>query len=166
MKKQNSVILFFLLACIVVAACAPVTDFEANASSDVKTDVRSAFDAYVAAINAGDLQKATTYYDNDDDFHWIDQGKLQYASAEAAKESLLNSSPSDSSTQFAYDGVYIADLSANAALVSVRYTYAVSFESDATGYGWEGWMTFAMVKREDGWKIAGGQAGPAAEEQP
>ena len=157
---------FSLTICVFSVACSEALHDEEVVVEDAKTQAHAAFDAYVLAINAGDLATAAMFYDDDPDFHWIDRGILQYDSADAAQASLKNSSPPGSAVTFSYDEIYVADLSDHAAMLTVRYTYDVSFENGGKGYGWQGWMTLAMVKRENGWKIAGGQAGPVAAEQP
>lgn len=154
----------FLAICFFGVACSQALLDDKAVTGDIKTQARTAFDAYVLAINEGDLETAAAFYDDDPDFHWVDRGILQYDSATAAGDSLKASSPPGSTTAFSYDQLYMADLADNAALLTVRYNYDVSFEGGGEGYGWQGWMTLAMVKRDNGWKIVAGQAGPAAVE--
>lgn len=142
---------------ILVAACGASYNGE-----QTKTEAGAALQDYVDAINAGDVALAASFYDKDPDFHWVERGGIQYDDAADAAASLEGLVVPGSTATMTLDQVRVADVSADAALVSAHFDYAMSFEGGTDGFAFDGWMTVAMVRRADGWRIAGGQVGPGA----
>ncbi|WDI32251.1 nuclear transport factor 2 family protein [Hyphococcus flavus] len=152
--KITVVALVFMLS----SACA-----EADSAGADKQAARDALIAFADAINAGDIEKAGAIYDRDAGFHWIDRGTVQYESGEAAAQSLNALMAEGANATMTFEDILLTDLTPGAVLVSAKYQYDIRYTDDRQGFAFGGWMTLAMVKRDDGWKIAGGQAGPAAE---
>jgi len=130
---------------------------------DVKAEAAGAFARYADAINESDYEVAAAFYDDDADFHWIDRGALQYDSSQAAAASLRGFAQPGMKAVFTLEDPYVGDLSRESVLLSVRYRFDQQTEEGEAVFGFDGWMTVGMVKRDDGWKIAGGQAGPAVD---
>ncbi|NVE93402.1 YybH family protein [Altererythrobacter lutimaris] len=127
----------------------------------IKSEVDAALSAYADAINNGDLESVAALYDDDPDFHWIDQGALQYNSADDAKKSLSALASQGTLPTIIMQKPLIADLGERAAIASVQYRFDMRDPEGNELFGWEGWMTLGFVRREEGWKIASGQAGPS-----
>ncbi|MEM9809838.1 MAG: hypothetical protein AAF788_01310 [Pseudomonadota bacterium] len=58
-----------------------------------KTTAEEAFRASIASINSGDFQQASRFYSRDKAFVWVENGELQFESAEEATAGLRGLSP-------------------------------------------------------------------------
>lgn len=137
---------------IALAACSP-------ANGDAEISAEAAFADYVAALNNGDIEVAASIYDDADGFHWIERGAVQYASGAEAAKSLKASLQSGGKVRMRTDNVHVAEMGTDSALLSAHFEYTMLDEADIALFSFDGWMTVGMVKREDGWKIVGGQTG-------
>lgn len=151
-----------IVAGLLLAACSAQNSHNV---ADVKASASDALIAYTEAINTGDLQRAASFYDDDPDFHWIERGGVQYDNAEAASASLQGFAIPGATAAMTLDQIHVADLSATAALVSTHFDFSMTFENGEGNFAFDGWMSVAMVKRDDGWRIAGGQVGPGTPQQ-
>ncbi|MEO9636005.1 MAG: nuclear transport factor 2 family protein [Parasphingorhabdus sp.] len=154
--KSKRLVAFF--ATLALAACSPAND-------DPETSAEAAFADYVAALNNGDVEVAASIYDDADGFHWIERGAVQYASAAEAANSLKASLRSGGKAKMRTDNVHVAEMGTDSALVSAHFEYTMFDDADKALFSFDGWMTVGMVRRKNGWKIAGGQTGPGAAEQ-
>jgi len=155
-------IFIYIFICALIFGCNPRGDAVTNQNINVKNQARDALLAYADAINVGDVELAASFYDNDPDFHWIERGGVQYDNSEAAANSLKELIVPNASAMLTFDNVKVADLSVNAALVSAHFDYQMSFQGDQPSFSFDGWMSVAMVKRAEGWRIAAGQVGPGS----
>ncbi|HPE29861.1 MAG TPA: DUF4440 domain-containing protein [Parvularculaceae bacterium] len=154
---------FFLSAfCFFCASCSGATAYDAGKT---KAEAAALLADYALAISTGDFDRAASTYDDDEDFHWIDRGMLQYASASDAAASLKSIAQPGMKSVLILEKPVVADLSENAALASVRYRFDQRQENGDPLWGFDAWMTVGLVKRDDGWKIAARQAAPAAAEE-
>lgn len=130
---------------------------------DTAPEAKAAFEAYVGALNKGDIAVAAAMYDAEEGFHWIERGQVQYESGEEAAASLKSLVANGSAIEMTLGTVRVAELTAGSALVSAQFSFAMSAENGDPQFSFDGWMTVGMVKRTDGWRIAGGQSGPGAQ---
>lgn len=158
--------LVYVVAIVLIGGCSAQNDATSDQAFDVKNEARKALLAYGEAINSGDIDLAASYYDRDPDFHWIERGGVQYESGDAAAASLQGLIVPGSSANIRFDNVKVADLAADAAFVSAHFTYEMSYGGDQPGFSFDGWMSVAMVKRVEGWRIAAGQVGPGPDTKP
>lgn len=63
------------------------------------------------------------------------------------------------------DNMQLAVLGDGRALISAHFEMALLDKAEAEQFPFDGWVTVGMVKRDDGWKIAGGQTGPGEEDE-
>jgi len=133
--------------------------------SNPAQDAQAAFDQYVAAVNAGDSAAIARMYDTNPGFHWVERGGVQYTSGKEATASFEELVASGATPQMTTDDMQIAVLSDSSALVSAHFDLAMLDEAGAEQFAFDGWMTVGMVKRDEGWKIAGGQTGPGKESE-
>ncbi len=139
-----------------VAGCAPQ-------AGDPAQEAKSAFGQYVAAINAGDSAAISDMYDDNPGFHWVERGGVQYSTREQATASFEELVNSGSKPHMTIDDMQVAVLGDDSALVSTHFDLALRDATGAEQFAFDGWMTVGMVRRESGWKIAGGQTGPGEE---
>jgi len=123
-------------------------------------EAEAAFADYVEAINDGETEAIASMYDANPGFHWVEQGTVQYTSGDEAAASFDALTASGMTAQMTTDTMQIAVLSDTSALISTHFDFALSDASGEEQFAFDGWMTVGMVKRENGWKIAGGQTGP------
>ena len=133
----------------------------ATAQPDQGIEARAAFEAFVEDINSGRIESAANFYDRSPGFHWVERGAVQYASGEEAAASLISNSSPGSDARMVLHEVRVAPMGEDAAIVSAHYTYSGGGSAEGQGYSFSGWMTVGMVRREDGWRLAAGQSGPA-----
>jgi len=146
------------LMAILMAALTLVSCSQKN--SDTAAEAKAAFGTYVKALNDGDINLAVAMYDDEIGFHWIERGEVQYDKGADAAASLKALSQSGGKAMMTADNVRVAAMENGSALVSAHFDYAMLDEEGEQQFAFDGWMTVGMVKRADGWKIAGGQTGP------
>lgn len=129
----------------------------------VKAEVRGAFDAYVADLNRGDYAQAALIYERGQNFHWIERGGIQYASGAEAAASLQSFEGQGVTPRMTNDEMHVAYLSPGSALVSTHFTFEMMEAGGETRFAFNGWMSVAMVKRQNRWLFAAGQVGPGRE---
>ncbi|MDJ0643516.1 MAG: nuclear transport factor 2 family protein [Erythrobacter sp.] len=141
---------------LALANCAPH-------AGDPFREAEAAFGQYVAAINAGDSAAIADMYDDNPGFHWVERGGVQYTTGREATASFEELIASGSNPRMTTDDMQVAVLVDGSALVSTHFDLALLDAAGTEQFAFDGWMTVGMVKREDGWKIAGGQTGPGEE---
>jgi hypothetical protein len=149
-----------ILAAVILPFTLSACDMRDTRSIDTATEAQFAFEAYVAAINKGDTTKAAQLYDHAEGFHWIERGGVQYASGSQAAQSLKDNFPSGSRVSMEVTDLHSTELGPDAALLSAHFIFTALNEDSTPQYSFDGWMTVGMIRREDGWRIAGGQTGP------
>ena len=137
-----------------------------NKDGDIAGEAQSAFEAYVGAINRGDVDAAADFYDaGSKTFHWIERGAVQYDSAEAAAASLRSLNGAGSTSRMEVDELHVTALDERSAFVSGHFHFVMLDASGGGAFSFDGWMSVAMIKRASGWKIAAGQTGPGKSAQ-
>ncbi len=149
-------IITMLLGLLALTACA-------QENTNPAPEAEAAFAAYVAAINAGDTQAVAEMYDENPGFHWVERGGVQYTSGAQAAASLDSLFTDGGSAEMTVDNVQVAPLGQGGALVSAHFDLTMLDQAGDAQFAFDGWMTVGMVRRADGWKIAGGQTGPGVE---
>lgn len=152
----------YILVLTLIFGCSQHEGAATEQTIDVKKEARNALLDYGEAISVGDIALAASYYDRDPDFHWIERGGVQYESGDAAADALKALIVPGASARLSFDNIKVVDLSDNTAFVSAHFDYEMSFKGDQPGFSFDGWMSVAMVKRAQGWRIAGGQVGPGS----
>ncbi len=140
---------------LLLVNCAPQQSIPATES-----EAEAAFDQYVEAVNSGQSSAVAAMYDDNPGFHWVERGGVQYTSGDEAAASFEELVASGMEPRMTTDTMQVSILGERSALVSAHFDLAMFDASGAEQFAFDGWMTVGMVKREDGWKIAGGQTGP------
>lgn len=128
------------------------------------TTSQEAFESYVTALNAGDTDKAASYYDTSEGFHWVERGHIQYDSGSEAADALKGFQSNGDRSEMTLDNMRVAELSKDSTLISTHFDFTMYNDTDEALFSFDGWMTVGMVKRGTDWKIAGGQTGPGKSE--
>lgn len=128
--------------------------------TNTAAEAQAAFEAYVDALNKGNIDTAAQIYDLSPGFHWIERGGIQYDTGAAAAASLKSLSENGGSSKMTLDNLKVVKLAEDAALVSSHFNFVMFSKTGEEQFSFDGWMTVGMAKRNSGWKIAGGQTGP------
>lgn len=152
-----------LMGVLVLSACGIGAPGSQLSRDQVNAEARGAFDDYVADLNRGDYAKASLIYDLAPDFHWIERGGIQYESGAEAAVSLLSLGGQGSTPRMTTDEMRITYLSPTSTLISTHFYFQMVDEDGNVQFGFDGWMSVAMVKKENGWVFAAGQVGPGAD---
>ncbi len=144
----------FVVGLVWLSACGPKA-IESYDPAAVQKDAASAFQAYVTALNDDDLETARNFYDDTPGFHWIEKGRIHFEDGEAAAKALTGFGEGPGKSVMTIDDMRVAPMGPDAAFVSAKYRFSVFFPG---GDFMEipGWMSVAMVRRDEEWKIAGG----------
>jgi len=134
-------------------------------TADPATEAGDAFARYVEAINKGDTEAVAAMYDSNAGFHWIEQGGVRYATGNEAGTAFAELARSGSRAQMTTDEMQVAILSDTSALISSHFEFSLLDASGVEQFAFDGWMTVGLAKRENGWKIAGGQTGPGRQQE-
>ncbi len=149
------------LSLLWIAGCSNPVEVRAGYDAQsVKDEARATLIAYSEALSNGDIEKAAAYYDRDTDFHWIERGGVQYKSGEEAAASLKSLIVPGAKAKLTFDEIHIADLGPTSALVSTHFIYEMDYENNQQDFSFDGWMSIALTKRQQGWRFAAGQVGP------
>ncbi|MFK7828731.1 MAG: hypothetical protein AB8B57_03020 [Congregibacter sp.] len=128
-----------------------------DAQADTRAEAEAAFRSYVDAVSTGKSEFAASMYEDAPGFHWVEQGAIQYESADEAAASLLAISESGAAPRMTVNILRVAELGDGAALVSAQFDFDLLSDTGDSLFSFGGWMTVGMVKRTGGWRIAGGQ---------
>ena len=131
-----------------------------QAAASHENEALAAFQDFIGAISAEDAATATAFYDRAPGFHWVENGGLVYADAEAAATSLASVIDLGADLTVTLGDHYVVALGSDAALISAYVVLDAAYPDPQENFSYDGWMTFAMIKRAEGWRIAGGQTGP------
>lgn len=142
-----------LLTPALLAGCAP--SVEAPDPVAVQKEAADAFQAYVKALNEGDLETARSFYDDADGFHWIERKKLTSENGPEMAAGLADFTEGPGKSIMTIEDMRVAALGPDAAFVSAKYVFTVIMPGGGF-FEVEGWMSTGLVRREDGWKLAAG----------
>lgn len=147
---------------LLLAACSnPFTQTSGESSTpEVSPEVKAAIEQYVAKVNAHDAEGAGDLYSDEQDFHWIENGRVEYETRTAAITGLTNFFGGFPESHFEAYEVKVAMLSDDSAIATFKFTQTVASNGQAS-LKFEGTMTLAMADRGDGWKIVVGHRSAA-----
>ena len=155
-----------ILLTLIVISCS-VSDRPATQTPDqVVKDAQTAFDDYIESLNQGDYNSASKIYDIDPGFHWIERGGIQYTSGAEAAASLQSFESSGGRANMTTDQMVTTYLSPTSVFISTHFDFAMLGPDDGVQFAFDGWMSVAMVKKQNRWVFAAGQVGPGRAETP
>ena len=147
--------LLMICVCTFMTACAPKATVTAYDPMTTREEASVAFRAYIDAINEGDTQRAGEFYDRAEGFHWVERGSVGYETGDEAAAAVSAFTDNNTTTHMAIIEMRVAELSPDAATVSVQSEFTAIMTGGMT-MKIPGWMSVAMARRDDGRKIAAG----------
>lgn len=121
---------------------------------------RAAVEAYVAAVNAMDLDSAGAFYMDAPDFLWIEDGAIRYRSARESRESLAALAAMASSTELAVSDLSVAALGPGIAVATCRFVQTVDIEG-GPGFAFAGALTIVLRRENGRWLFVSGHTSSA-----
>lgn len=144
-----------------VAACNPFPSSTTTAPSGSESvdlsEVRTAVEGYAAKINARDAAGASALYANDPAFHWIESGRIAYATRDAAVKGLSDFLAGFPESRLEFHNIRVDAIADSTAVATADYRQTIAANGQ-TALAFEGVMTLTMVKREGEWKIVIGHS--------
>ena len=131
-----------------------------GADLSAAAEARAAVEAYVAAVNAMDLDAAGSFYTDTPDFLWIEDGAIRYRSAREARESLAALVAMASSTELAVSDLSVAALSPGIAVATCHFVQTVDIEG-GPGFAFAGAMTIVLRRENGRWLFVSGHTSSA-----
>jgi uncharacterized protein (TIGR02246 family) len=141
---------------LVLAACNPFPAATTTSGGDGETvdlsEVRTAVEGYAAKVNARDAAGASAVYANDPAFHWVESGRIGYATREAAVKGLTDFIAGFPESRLEFHNIRVDAVADSTAVATVDYRQTIAANGQ-TALAFEGVMTLTMVKRDGEWKI-------------
>ena len=144
---------------LALAACNPFpTTSTTTSGTTVDTgEVRSAVEGYAARFNAHDAAGAGAIYADDPAFHWVEGGRLDYATRDAAVKGLSDFLAGFPESRLEFHNIRVDAVGDGTAVATVDFRQTVAANGQ-TALAFEGIMTLTMVKRGGAWKIVVGHS--------
>lgn len=143
------------MAVVLLAACrvapAGLTGSHARAIVD---SVQVTFAAYVARLNARDVDSVARFYADAPGFQWVEDGEVRYTSR-ADVRTALERLTAYKDFRFSADAPRVVALAPGAAALSVTFDQAL-VDSSGHGFGMAGAMSVAAQHTPAGWKWLSG----------
>lgn len=128
--------------------------------SAAAAEARTAVEAYVAAVNAMDLDSAGSFYTDTPDFLWIEDGALRYRSARESRESLAALVAMASSTELTVSDLSVAALSPGIVVATCQFVQTVGVEGGGD-FAFAGAMTIVLRRENGRWLFVSGHTSSA-----
>ena len=157
--KFSIVKMVALTGIFALTACNPFPSSSTTSSgATVDTgEVRSAVESYAAKFNSHDAAGAAALYADDPAFHWIEGGRLSYATREAAVKGLGDFLSGFPESRLEFHNIRVDAVGDGTAVATVDFRQTVAANGQ-TALAFEGIMTLTMVKRDGNWKVMVGHS--------
>ncbi|MEK6154005.1 nuclear transport factor 2 family protein [Flavobacteriaceae bacterium 3-367] len=153
---MQKVLLKASLLVFVLGACtsSPRTSFN---EAEVKEEIATRFGAFVTAMNALSTDELKTFYSNDPQFYWTEDGQIQYADKETLVASLDGLIQSLKTTDLKVLKTRVDILNGTSAMLFAEYEQAMEMQS---GFSFQinGAMTVLLQKEEGIWRFLVGHS--------
>ena len=148
-----------VVSLMALAACNPFpTTSTTPAGASIDTgEVRSAVEGYAAKFNAHDASGAAAIYSDDPAFHWVESGRLSYATRDAAVKGLSDFLAGFPESRLEFHNIRVDAVGDGVAVATVDFRQTVAANGQ-TALAYEGTMTMTMVKRDGAWKVIVGHS--------
>lgn len=145
---------FLLLLTALAPAGCRTGDGQAAVEAAAADSARAVLDAFAAAVNAGDWQAAGALYADDPAFHWMEEGRLAYPSADSARRA-LQALGTRFEARLALSDVRALALGPDAAVVSALFRQMLT-PAEGTPFSFAGAFTMTVRRMPEGWRILTG----------
>ena len=121
-------------------------------ASAIGDSVTAALEAYRAAFVGRDFDRVLTYYADDPQFRWFENGELRYGSRSAVAIALRSFGATVRSLELSYFDGTVTPLAPGVASVSTRFVEKLRDSSGAL-HGFAGVFSATMVHGDSGWRF-------------
>lgn len=148
---------FSAMLALLLAGCSPSSDdFSAPHQEALKDSVLAAAEGLREALGSGDPASAIGFYSEADGFTLMENGRIQYASAEEIRTALAEVADiGPMRTEF--EETQVEALAPGVALMHTLFDTEIGDPADP-GISFSGAMTLIWMHERDGWRILGGHS--------
>lgn len=150
-----------MLLALAVASAGCAGDRASGVLDTIAGEARAAIDAYVDAVNALDLDSASTFYSDAPGFQWVEDGAVRYGSAREARESLAALGAMASSTSLTLSDLSVTALGLGSAVANCHFDQQIGIEGRG-GFSYSGAMTIVLRNEDGRWLFASGHTSTAS----
>lgn len=162
-----------LVASLLAMACQRhPTSLSTDQRRLIVDSVQTMLTAWRDAFNARDFARAASFYSNDPDFRWYENGELKFRSGAELADTMQAEGPGFRTLAMSLINTQITPLAAGSAAVSTEFDEKI-VDTTGTTLGFVGAVTMTVVHGDSGWKFLVGhtsivlpQAGAAARSTP
>jgi ketosteroid isomerase-like protein len=149
MRQAASVAATLLLT----AACAaPTVKLTVEHRRAMIDSVQTALDSWRADVNGKRFGQAATFYSNDADFRWYEDGQLKYRSGREVGDSMRAMTGVLQTMSFTLIEPDITPLAPGVAAISTAFVQKLTDTAGQT-MGYAGAITATMIDSDSGWKF-------------
>ena len=112
-----------------------------------------AFREYIPSINTDDFQHASRFYSREGPFYWIENGVMQFESAEEATAGLRGLSVAGGQPNLTIRSLRVAPMGKKSALLTAHIDFVMRDRSGTVQFALDRWMTMGMTRGDQGWRI-------------
>ena len=123
-------------------------------------EARAAVEAYVAAVNALDLDSAASFYSDTPHFQWIEDGAVRYRSARESHESLAALVEMASSTELTVSDLKVTALSPDIAVATCHFVQTIAVDG-GPGFAFAGALSIVLRRENGRWLFVSGHTSSA-----
>ena len=141
-----------LLAFALLGCGATPSAMEAEHERALEDSVLAVLEDLGSATNAGEWDRALALYSRDARFHWVEDGKVRYASADAVGAGFAELDSLFESATIEWIDPRAVALAPGVGAVTAGYRQ-VFLDGEGGRFSLEGALTFTAVHRPDGWRL-------------
>jgi ketosteroid isomerase-like protein len=143
---------------MLAATCAPpAPTLTTTHRAAIVDSVQATLTAWRDAFNAKDFGRAATFYSNDPDFRWFEDGELKYRSGKEIGDTMKAEAPGFRALSVSLIEPQVTALAPGVAAVTMNFAQTIT---DTTGntIGIVGAVSATMVHADSGWQFLVGHA--------
>lgn len=139
----------------VMLSCTPADTPSKLNRKKLSGEITSMFHQYVAQLNQMDLTDLQSYFSDNPDFYWIEEGILRYPTKQKLIESLKSFYPNLEASHMEYENEHIYIIDENYATLSMQFQQKIEMKS---GFGFEikGVLSVLLLKENGRWTFLSG----------
>lgn len=127
----------------------------------IADSVLATIQAFRVAVAAGDPDSIASFYADDPDMRWVEDGEVRYRSPADVAAAIRGFAGSVESSAVSYDKTEVSPVVPGVALLVTEFAQRFTTNDGQTG-GFAGMITALLVSREGRWKFLNGHTSSAA----
>ena len=136
----------------VVACAAPRPTLTVEHRRAIVDSVQTMLTTWRDAFNAKDFERAATFYSNDRDFRWFENGELKFRSGAEIGDTMKAEAPGFQALAISLIEPQITPLAPGVAVVTTNFAEKITDTAGQT-VGFAGAISMTVVHADSGWKF-------------